>query len=105
MTICRCNDRALLFWGERVNVVIVSWHGLPLVAVAWSIRNRVDDGKDKSWWGGGYTRVCQKPYQFNRWNRGDRTKWCAANPLRELAQCRGAADLVIYGKALDRPEG
>jgi len=26
------------------------------IAVAWTIRNRVFDGKDKSWWGGGLCR-------------------------------------------------
>ncbi|OLT99130.1 hypothetical protein BVK86_27280 [Pseudomonas reinekei] len=38
------------------------------ITVAWTIRNRVDDGKSKSWWGEGYAGVCQKPYQFTFWN-------------------------------------
>jgi hypothetical protein len=29
------------------------------IAVAWTIRNRVNDGKAKSWWGEGYAGVCQ----------------------------------------------
>ena len=32
------------------------------IAVAWTIRNRVKDGKDKSFWGEGYGGVSQKPY-------------------------------------------
>jgi len=31
------------------------------VAVAWTIRNRVNDGRAKSWWGEGYTGVCKAP--------------------------------------------
>ncbi|MBI3904418.1 MAG: cell wall hydrolase [Pseudomonas fluorescens] len=41
------------------------------VAVAWTIRNRVNDGKAKSWWGEGYAGVCQAPYQFSCWNKND----------------------------------
>ena len=41
------------------------------IAVAWTIRNRVFDGKTNSWWGEGYAGVCQKPYQFSCWNKTD----------------------------------
>ena len=41
------------------------------VAVAWTIRNRVFDGKEKSWWGEGYAGVCQAPWQFSCWNKTD----------------------------------
>ena len=41
------------------------------VAVAWTIRNRVFDGKTNSWWGEGYAGVCQKPYQFSCRNKND----------------------------------
>jgi spore germination cell wall hydrolase CwlJ-like protein len=80
-----------------------------MVAVAWSIRNRVEDGKDKSWWGEGYTGVCQKPYQFSCWNEGDPNQPYLISmkqiPFRELAQCRIAADQVIDGKVVDPTGG
>jgi hypothetical protein len=41
------------------------------MAVGWTSRNRVNAGKAKSWWGGGYAGVCQKPYLFSCWNRSD----------------------------------
>ena len=41
------------------------------IAVAWTIRNRVFDGKAKSWWGEGYAEVCLKPWQFSCWNQND----------------------------------
>ena len=41
------------------------------IAVAWTIRNRVNDGKAKSWWGEGYAGVCQAPWQFSCWNKND----------------------------------
>ena len=47
------------------------------IAVAWTIRNRVFDGKEKSWWGEGYAGVCQKPWQFSCWNRNS-SDYCRA---------------------------
>lgn len=41
------------------------------VAVAWTIRNRVNDGNPRSWWGEGYAGVCQAPWQFSCWNKND----------------------------------
>ena len=43
------------------------------ITVAWTIRNRVFDGKSSSWWGEGYAGVCKAPYQFSCWNKKDRT--------------------------------
>lgn len=37
-------------------------------ACAWTIRNRVLDGRAKSWWGEGYAGVCQKAWEFRCWN-------------------------------------
>ena len=62
-------DRDILartLWGEARGESLAGQ-----IAVAWTIRNRVKDGKDKSWWGEGYASVCQKPYQFSCWNRND----------------------------------
>lgn len=79
------------------------------IAVAWTIRNRVNDGKDKSWWGEGYTGVCQAPYQFSCWNKNDPnfTYLSGAKqiPFRELAQARIAGDQVIDGKVPDPTGG
>ncbi|WP_296254926.1 cell wall hydrolase, partial [Pseudomonas sp. UBA5706] len=80
-----------------------------MVAVAWSIRDRLEDGNDRSWWGEGDTGVCQKPYQFSCWNRNDPNypflNGARQIPFRELAQCRVAADQVIDGKVSDPTGG
>ncbi|MEN5032530.1 cell wall hydrolase [Pseudomonas sp. Ps21-P2] len=80
-----------------------------MVAVAWTIRNRVNDGQEKSWWGEGYAGVCQKPYQFSCWNRGDPNypflSGARQIPFSELAQCQIAADQVIDGKVPDPTGG
>ncbi|MGP6423928.1 cell wall hydrolase [Pseudomonas pharyngis] len=79
------------------------------VAVAWTIRNRVNDGKTNSWWGEGYAGVCQKPYQFSCWNKNDPNfpylSGAKPIPSRELAQARKAADQVIDGKVSDPTGG
>ena len=100
-------DRDVLartLWGEARGEGLAG-----MVAVAWTIRNRVDDGKDKSWWGEGYAGVCQKPYQFSCWNRSDPNYQFLSGarqiPFRELAQCRIAADQVIDGRVPDPTGG
>lgn len=35
------------------------------IAVAWTVRNRVLDGKDRSWWGESFAGVCQAKYKFS----------------------------------------
>lgn len=55
---------ARTLWGEARGESLAGH-----IAVAWTIRNRVNDGRAKSWWGEGYTGVCQKPYQFSCWNK------------------------------------
>lgn len=42
------------------------WDGK--VAVAWTIRNRVEK---PGWWGRDIVGVCQKPWQFSCWNEKD----------------------------------
>jgi N-acetylmuramoyl-L-alanine amidase len=100
-------DRDVLartLWGEARGEGLAG-----MVAVAWTIRNRVDDGKDKSWWGEGYAGACQKPYQLSCWNRNDPNYQFLSGarqiPFRELAQCRIAADQVIGGKVPDPTGG
>lgn len=79
------------------------------IAVAWTVRNRVFDGKDKSWWGEGYAGVCQKAWQFSCWNKTDPNYQFLIGlkliPFRELAQARGAVDQVIDGKVPDPTGG
>ena len=60
-------DRDILtrtLWGEARGESLAGQ-----IAVAWTIRNRVNDGKAKSGWGEGYACVCLKPYQFSCWNK------------------------------------
>lgn len=79
------------------------------IAVAWTIRNRVFDGKDRSWWGEGYAGVCQRPYQFSCWNKNDPNfaylSGAKPIPFREFAQAQIAADQVIDGKVPDPTSG
>ncbi len=57
---------ARTLWGEARGESLAG-----LQACAWTIRNRVFDGKAKSWWGEGYAGVCQKAWQFSCWNASD----------------------------------
>ena len=79
------------------------------IAVAWTIRNRVFDGRAKSWWGEGYAGVCLRPWQFSCWNKNDPNfaylSGAKTIPLRELAQARIAADQVIDGNVPDPTGG
>jgi N-acetylmuramoyl-L-alanine amidase len=101
------NDRDILartLWGEARGESLAGQ-----IAVAWTICNRVNDGKTKSWWGEGYAGVCQKPYQFSCWNRNDPNfaylSGAKKIPFRELAQARIAADQVVDGKVPDPTGG
>jgi spore germination cell wall hydrolase CwlJ-like protein len=100
-------DRDILartLWGEALGESLAGQ-----IAVAWTIRNRVNDGKAKSWWGEGYTGVCQKPYQFSCWNKNDPNfiylSGAKPIPFREFAQAQVAADLVMFGKEPDPTDG
>ncbi|MBV7492974.1 cell wall hydrolase [Pseudomonas sp. PDM24] len=79
------------------------------IAVAWTIRNRVNDGKARSWWGEGYVGVCQKPYQFSCWNKNDPNfvylSGAKPIPFREFAQAQIAAEQVMTGKVPDPTGG
>ncbi|WP_095058011.1 cell wall hydrolase [Pseudomonas sp. Irchel s3f7] len=95
---------ARTLWGEARGESLAGQ-----IAVAWTIRNRVNDGKAKSWWGEGYAGVCQKPYQFSCWNKNDPNFAYLSGvkpiPLRELAQAQIAADQVMAGKVSDPTDG
>ncbi|WP_095080297.1 cell wall hydrolase [Pseudomonas sp. Irchel s3h17] len=100
-------DRDILartLWGEARGESIAGQ-----IAVAWTIRNRVNDGRAKSWWGEGYVGVCQKPYQFSCWNRNDPNHAYLTGakqiPFREFAQAQIAAEQVIGGKVPDPTGG
>ena len=84
-----------------------------MIAVAWSIRNRVDvdlhsDGKP-DWWGEGYAGVCQAPWQFSCWNKNDPNfaylSGAKQIPFREFAQAKIAAERVMAGKVPDPTGG
>lgn len=57
---------ARTLWGEARGESLAG-----MQACAWTIRNRVFDGRATSWWGEGYAGVCQKPWQFSCWNAND----------------------------------
>ena len=79
------------------------------IAVAWTIRNRVFDGKEESWWGEGYAGVCQKPWQFSCWNKNDPNfaylSGALPMPAREFKQALTAADHVIGSNGPDPTNG
>jgi len=100
-------DRDVLartLWGEARGEGLAG-----MVAVAWSIRNRVEDGRDKSWWGEGYAGVCQKPYQFSCWNKNDPNypflSGAKPIPAAEFGVCQLAAEQVIGGLKPDPTGG
>jgi spore germination cell wall hydrolase CwlJ-like protein len=78
-------------------------------AVAWTIRNRVFDGKAKSWWGEGYAGVCQKPWQFSCWNANDPNspylKGAKPIPAGEYKKALAAATAVVNGAVPDPTNG
>jgi N-acetylmuramoyl-L-alanine amidase len=98
------NFQKYLLWGEASREDLIGQ-----IAVAWTIRNRVNDGKTKSSWGEGYTGVCLKPYQFSCWNKSDPNYAYLSEakpiPFREFAQAQIAADQVLAGKVPDPAGG
>jgi len=100
-------DRDILartLWGEARGEGLAGQ-----IAVAWTIRNRVEDGRAKSWWGEGYAGVCLAPYQFSCWNKNDPNypylSGAKPIPLKQFAQAQRAADLVISGAEPDLTKG
>ena len=99
-------DRDILartLWGEARGESLAGQ-----IAVAWTIRNRVNDGKATSWWGEGYAGVCLKPWQFSCWNKSDPNYGYLSGakpiPATQYAQALKAADQVM-GSAVPDPTG
>lgn len=100
-------DRAILartLWGEARGEGLAGQ-----LAVAWAIRNRVLDGKDKSWWGEGYAGVCTAKWQFSCWNANDPNSayLTGAKPIPkgQLNRAIEAANAVIDGTVDDPTHG
>lgn len=100
-------DRDILartLWGEARGEGLAGQ-----IAVAWTIRNRVNDGRTKSWWGEGYAGVCLKSWQFSCWNKNDPNYAYLSGekpiPFRQFAQAQKAADLVMSGSVKDPTGG
>lgn len=78
-------------------------------ACAWTIRNRVFDGKVKSWWGEGYAGVCQKPWQFSCWNSNDPNspflRGAKPIPAGEYKKALAVATSVVNGSIPDPTNG
>ena len=95
---------ARTLWGEARGESLAGQ-----IAVAWTIRNRVHDGKAKSWWGEGYAGVCLKPWQFSCWNNNDPNYAYLSGakpiPAAQYAQALKAADQVIAGAVTDPTGG
>jgi spore germination cell wall hydrolase CwlJ-like protein len=87
---------ARTLWGEARGE---GFNGM--IAVGWTIRNRVFDGKSNSWWGEGYAGVCQKAWQFSCWNKSDPNsaylRGEKAIPADQFALAKKAAETVIEG--------
>lgn len=79
------------------------------VAVAWTIRNRVNDGNPRSWWGEGYAGVCQAPWQFSCWNKNDPNYSYLSGakqiPPSQYALVMRVAKLVVDGGTPDPTGG
>lgn len=71
------------------------------IAVGWSVRNRVYDGKSKSWWGEGYRGVCTAKWQYSSWNANDPNSAYLLGkkpiPQKEYDMCKVAALAVLDG--------
>lgn len=100
-------DRDVLartLWGEARGETLAG-----MVAVAWTIRNRVNDGKAKSWWGERYAGVCLKPYQFSCWNKNDPNfpflSGAKPIPVAEMAKAVMVATAVMDGAYPDPTGG
>ncbi|MDY1047193.1 cell wall hydrolase [Pseudomonas coleopterorum] len=79
------------------------------IAVAWVIRNRVQDAQPRSWWGEGYIGVCRKPWQFSCWNLRDPNYPFVSGarpiPPAQLAQALAVAEQVVAGQVADPTSG
>jgi N-acetylmuramoyl-L-alanine amidase len=76
-----------------------------MVAVAWVIRNRVEQ---PSWWGQRVSEVCLKPWQFSCWNENDPNsqKLAKLDPgVEHFDKCMLAVAWVFGGLCKDVTQG
>lgn len=107
MTAVSARDREVLartLWGEARGEGLAGQ-----LAIAWTIRNRVFDGKNKSWWGEGYAGVCLAKWQFSCWNSNDPNYAYLSGakpiPVGQFKQAMEAANAVIDGTVEDMTGG
>ncbi|MDB5491192.1 MAG: cell Wall Hydrolase family protein [Micavibrio sp.] len=62
------NVLARTIWGEARGEGVAGMQGVGNVVMN---RVRIARQKGKFWWGNDVIGVCQKPYQFSCWNKGD----------------------------------
>jgi spore germination cell wall hydrolase CwlJ-like protein len=79
-------------------------------AVASVVLNRVAiaQKRGKYWWGDTVIAVCQKPYQFSCWNRGDpsyRKLVQVDESDRHFALAKNIAAAAVEGRLKDRTKG
>jgi len=78
------------------------------LAVAWTVRNRVDSGHTK-WFGSGYHGVMLKPWQFSCFNEKDPVRHRLDDPLTWAGvywgECYSAACAAYFSLAIDPTDG
>lgn len=80
------------------------------IAVAWSVKNRVEYAKDKGgyWWGNTIQEVCLKPWQYSCWNKNDpnRRLILALKPGHaHFNECLDVAKQVLENAVSDPVQG
>ena len=97
---------ARTIWGEARGEGTTGMH-----AVANVIMNRVRISKENEgyWWGNNVIRICQKPYQFSCWNKGDPNREKVMHVTEEqdvyFASAMRIARRAIHAKLEDLTQG
>lgn len=82
--------------------------GLEAVANVVLNRVRISSKKGRYWWGNGIIGVCQKPYQFSCWNRGDPSYQrliSVTDKNIHFATCLRIARRAVIGALKDNTKG
>lgn len=82
--------------------------GLEAVANVILNRARISAKKGRYWWGNGIIGVCQKPYQFSCWNRGDPSYQRLISVTEKnihFATCLRIARRAVIGALKDNTNG
>ncbi len=93
---------ALCAWREARNQGSVG-----MLAVAWSIRNRVMK-PGKTWWGDDWEDVIEKPWQYSSFNANDpNAKLLPGDPAKDLtwSSALDAAERAYLGLGIDPTGG